>query len=52
MTDKQLAALEAMIEAEHRAEQARRMEQAMKAVNEVSKQRIRTSMTYGINKQR
>lgn len=48
MTAKQLAALEARIEAEYRAEQARRMQQAMKAVDEVSKQRIRTSMTYGV----
>lgn len=48
MTDKQLAELEAWIEAEYRAEQAMRMEQAMKAVNEVSKQHNRTSMTYGI----
>ena len=48
MTDKQLAALEARIEAEYRAEQVAQMAQAMKAVNEVSKQYNRTSMTYGI----
>lgn len=33
MTDNQLAQLEARIEADHRAEQARRMEEAMKAVD-------------------
>jgi len=48
MTDNQLAQLEARIEAEYRAEQAQRMEQAMKAVNEVSRQHNRTGMTYGI----
>lgn len=54
MTDNQLAQLEARIEADHRAEQARRMEQAMKAVNEVSaSMHYRTGRTYGIvrNKQ-
>lgn len=35
-------------EAEFDAYLAWRMEQAMKAVNEVSKQHNRTSMTYGI----
>lgn len=53
MTDKQLAELEQRAEAAYRAEQIRRMEQAMKAVNEVSRQHNRTGMTYGIvrNKQ-
>ena len=35
-------------EIEARIEEKIRMEQAMKAVNEVSKQHNRTSMTYGI----
>ena len=48
MTDKQLVALEARAEAEYRAEKAQRMEQAIKAVNEVSRQHNRTGMTYGI----
>ena len=48
MTDKQLAEQEARELAEQRDEQAKRMEQAMRAVNEVSKQHNRTSMTYGI----
>jgi hypothetical protein len=55
MTDKQLEelkSLEALADANERAAQARRMEQAMRAVNEVSKQHNRTAMTYGINKQR
>ena len=47
MTDKQLAELEQRAEAAYRAEQIRRMEQAMKAVNEVSRQHNRTGMTYG-----
>lgn len=38
MTTKQLAQLEAQIEAAHRAEQAERMVQAMKAVAEVAPQ--------------
>ena len=48
MTDKQLAEQEAKELAEQRDEQAKRMEQAMRAVNEVSKQRNRTGSTYGI----
>ena len=48
MTDKQLAELEAKELAEQRDEQAKRLEQAMRAVNEVSKQHNRTAMTYGI----
>ena len=48
MTDKQLAEQEARELAEQRDEQAKRMEQAMRAVNEVSKQHNRTGMTYGI----
>jgi len=50
----QLAALEARIEAEHRADEAMRMQHAMKAVNEVSaSMHYRTGRTYGIvrNKQ-
>ena len=44
MNDKQtLAALEAK-------EKARRLEQAMRAVNEVSKQHNRTAMTFGVSK--
>ena len=43
----QLAQLESRIEADHRAEQARRMEQAMKAVNEVSaSMHYRTGRTF------
>jgi hypothetical protein len=48
MTDQQLAALEAKLETDHRAEQAERMALAMQAVAQVSTQRYRTSMTYGI----
>ena len=48
MTDKQLVALEARAEAEHRAEQARRIQDAMKAVDEVSTQRYRTSSVWGV----
>ena len=48
MTDKQLAEQEARELAEQRDEQAKRLEQAMRAVNEVSKQHNRTAMTYGI----
>lgn len=48
MTDKQLAEMEAKAEREYRAEQAARMAQAMKAVNEVSKQHNRTAMTFGV----
>ena len=48
MTTQQLAALEARIEAEYRAEQATQMTLAMKAVNEVSRQHNRTGMTYGL----
>jgi hypothetical protein len=43
MTDKQLAELEAKAEANNRAEQAERMAQAMKAVNEVAPQMGRIS---------
>jgi len=50
MTDKQLAEQEANDLAEQREEQAKRMEQAMRAVNEVSKQYNRTAMTYGVSK--
>ena len=50
MTDKQLAELEAKELAEQRDEQAKRLEQAMRAVNEVSKQHNRTGMTYGVSK--
>ena len=50
MTDKQLAEQEARELAEQRDEQAKRMEQAMRAVNEVSKQHNRTAMTYGVSK--
>ncbi len=53
MTDKQLAelkSLEALADANERAAQARRMEQAMRAVNEVSKQHNRTGRTYGVSK--
>ena len=50
MTDKQLAEQEANDLAEQRDEQAKRMEQAMRAVNEVSKQHNRTAMTYGVCK--
>ena len=48
MTDEQLAEMEAKAEREYRAEQAARMAQAMKAVNEVSKQHNRTAMTFGV----
>lgn len=48
MTDNQLAQLEARIEADHRAEQARRMEEAMKAVDFVSKWKLPHPATYGI----
>lgn len=48
MTDQQLARLEKQAESEWRKEQAEKMMQAMKAVDEVSKQHNRTSMTYGI----
>jgi hypothetical protein len=48
MTNQQLAALEAKAEAAWRKEQAAQMAVAMKAVNEVSKQHNRTSMTYGV----
>jgi hypothetical protein len=54
MTDKQLEelkSLEALADANERAAQARRMEQAMRAVNEVSKHHNRTAMTYVINRQ-
>jgi len=50
MTDKQLAEQEANDLAEQRDEQAKRLEQAMRAVNEVSKQHNRTAMTYGVCK--
>lgn len=50
MTDKQLAEQEARELAEQRDEQAKRLEQAMRAVNEVSKQHNRTAMTYGVCK--
>lgn len=50
MTDNQLAALEANAEAAHRAEEAERMQMAMKSVDEVAKLRYRTGMTYGIVK--
>ncbi len=50
MADKQLARIEAKAEKAWHAEQSKRMKQAMKAVNEVSKQHNRTSMTYGIVK--
>ena len=50
MTDKQLAKQEARELAEQRDEQAKRLEQAMRAVNEVSKQHNRTAMTYGVCK--
>ncbi len=50
MTDKQLAELEANELAEQRDEQAKRMEQAMLAVNEVSQQHNRTGTTYGVSK--
>ncbi len=50
MTDKQLAELEARELAEQRDEQAKRLEQAMRAVDEVSKQHNRTAMTYGVSK--
>ena len=49
MTDKQLAEQEAKELAEQRDEQAKRMEQAMRAVNEVSKQHNRTAMSYGVS---
>jgi len=48
MTDKRLAELELMAEAEYRAEQARRMEEAMKAVDFVSKWKLPHPATYGI----
>lgn len=38
MTDKQLAELEAKAEAAHREEMAKRMAEAMKAVNQVAPQ--------------
>ena len=48
----QLAALEARIEAEHRADEAMRMQQAMKAVDFVSKWKPPHPATYGLrNKQ-
>ena len=50
MTDKQLAEQEARELAEQRDEQSKRLEQAMRAVNEVSKQHNRTAMTYGVRK--
>ena len=50
MTDKQLAEQEARELAEQRDEQAKRLEQAMRAVNEISKQHNRTAMTYGVCK--
>ena len=50
MTDKQLAELEAKAAFEYLAYVVQRMEQAMRAVNEVSKQHNRTAMTYGVCK--
>jgi len=48
----QLAALEARIEAEHRADEAMRMQHAMKAVDFVSKWKPPHPATYGLrNKQ-
>ena len=38
------------IEVSHQANQRRQMEQALRAVNEVSKQHNRTAMTYGVRK--
>ena len=46
MTDKQLAELEAMAEANDRAEQAKHMEQAMKAVAFVSRIKYPHPATY------
>ena len=40
--------IDARIEAEHRADQARRMQQAMKAVDFVSKWKLPHPATYGI----
>ena len=48
MTDNQLAQLEARIEAEHRADEAMRMQHAMKAVDFVSKWKLPHPATYGI----
>ncbi len=50
MTDKQLAEQYAKAQEEFDAYLAWRMEQAMRAVNEVSKQHNRTAMTYGVCK--
>ncbi len=48
----QLAALEVRIEAEHRADESMRMQQAMKAVDFVSKWKLPHPATYGLrNKQ-
>ena len=45
----QLAALEARIEAEHRADEAMRMQHAMKAVDFVSKWKPPHPATYGLS---
>ena len=51
LTDQQLSDMEAEIESNYRADQQSSMKQAMKAVDEVSKQHNRTGMTFGINRQ-
>ena len=48
MTTQQLADLEAKAEAEHRAEQAERMAQAMKAVAFVSNLKLPNGSTYHV----
>lgn len=48
MTNEQLVALEARIEAEYRAEQIERMKDAIRAVEQASTQRYRTSSVWGV----
>lgn len=52
MTDKQLAEIEALAIANDRAEQAARMEQAMKAVEFVSQIKYPHPATYQLRQQR
>lgn len=48
MTDKQLADLESRIEAAYRIEQIERMKDALRAVEQASTQRYRTSSVWGV----
>ena len=48
MTNEQLVALEARIEAEYRAEQVEKMKEALRAVEEASKLRYRTSNVWNV----